>query len=81
MKDINWNPAAFAELAIPNKQKEVIQALAEAYISRETDHTFDDFIVGKGLGLIILLQYGLPILSSRTILIPSPVGLQASARL
>ena len=81
MKDINWNPAAFAELAIPTKKKEVIQALAEAHTSQETDHTFDDFVVGKGLGLIILLQYGLKILSSRTILIPSPVGSQASVRL
>ena len=81
MKDINWNPAAFAELAIPTKQKEVIQALAEAHTSRENDHTFDDFVVGKGLGLIILLQYGLRILSNCTMLIPLPVGSQASARL
>jgi len=62
IKDINWNPAAFAQLAIPAKQKEVIQALAEAHTSRETEHTFDDFVVGKGLGLIILLQYGLQFL-------------------
>ncbi len=55
IKDINWNPAAFAQLAIPAKQKEVIQALAEAHIGRETEYTFDDFVVGKGLGLIILL--------------------------
>ena len=67
IKDINWNPTAFAQLAIPTKQKEVIQALAEAHTSRETEHTFDDFVVGKGLGLIILLQYGLqPHLSNFT---------------
>lgn len=58
IKDIDWNPAAFAQLAIPTEQKEVIQALAEAHTSRETEHTFDDFVAGKGLGLIILLQYG-----------------------
>jgi len=82
IKDINWNPAAFAQLAIPTKQKEVIQALAEAHTSRETDHTFDDFVVGKGLGLIILLQYGLrPHFPNFTVLILLPVGSQASARL
>ncbi len=42
-----------------SKQKEVIQALAEAHTSRGSDHTFDDFVVGKERGLIVLLQYGL----------------------
>lgn len=59
IQDINWNPVAFAQLAIPTKQKEVIQALAEAHTGRETQYRLDDFVVGKGLGLIILLQYGL----------------------
>lgn len=80
IKDIIWNPAAFTELAIPTKKKEVIQALAEAHTSREIDHTFDDFVVGKGLGLIILLQYGLQILFSCIVLILLPVVTQASAR-
>ena len=62
VRDIKWNPTAFAELAIPSEHKDVIQALAEAHISRQIDHTFDDFVVGKGLGLIILLQYGLDLL-------------------
>ncbi len=47
IKDIHWNPAAFAQLAIPSKHKEVIQALAEAYKSRRSRHVFDDFVVGK----------------------------------
>ncbi len=82
IKDINWNPAAFAQLAIPTKKKEVIQALAEAHTSRETEYTFDDFVVGKGLGLIILLQYGLqPRFSNFTELILLQVGSPASARL
>ena len=82
IKDINWNPASFAQLAIPTKQKEVIQALAEAHTSRQTDHTFDDFIIGKGLGLIILLQYGLQsYFSNFTVLMPLPAGSQVSARL
>ena len=43
------------ELVIPTNQMGVIHALAEAHTSRDTDHTFDDFVLGKGLGLIILL--------------------------
>ncbi len=50
---------SFVRLAIPFKKKEVIQALAEAHTGQGSEHTFDDFVVGKGLGLIILLQYGL----------------------
>ncbi|KAL9629107.1 MAG: hypothetical protein Q9164_007019, partial [Protoblastenia rupestris] len=43
--DISWNPAAFAQLAIPSKQKEVIQAHAEAHISRGSNYTFDSFVI------------------------------------
>ena len=57
IKNIDWNPSSFARLALPPEQKEVIQALAEAHTSRASDHEFDDFIVGKGRGLIVLLQY------------------------
>lgn len=53
------------ELVIPTNQMGVIHALAEAHSSRDTDHTFDEFALGKGLGLIILL----PISSS-----PRPIN-------
>ena len=80
IKGITWHPASFARLAIPSKQKEVIQALAEAHTSRGSDHTFDDFVVGKGRGLIVLMQYGLQAFFF-TMLTSVPAGLQASARL
>ena len=82
IKNISWNPAAFAQLSIPSKQKEVIQALAEAHISRGPHHTFDDFVVGKGMGLIILLQYWPPVLFLNIqMLIFLPAGFQASVKL
>jgi hypothetical protein len=34
-----------------------MQALIEAHTSQETEHMLDEFVAGKGLGLIILLQY------------------------
>jgi len=55
--DIEWNPSAFAQLTLPSEQKDVVQALTEAHTKRKHHHVFDDFVVGKGLGLIILLQY------------------------
>ena len=56
--DIVWNPSSFDNLAIPATKKKVITALAKAHISRASDDVIDDFVEGKGQGLITLLQYG-----------------------
>lgn len=56
VEDISWNELAFTKLALPPKQKEIIQAMTEAHINRDEDYVFDDFVLGKGMGLIILLQ-------------------------
>jgi len=56
ISDIVWNPSSFTHLAISPKKKKVILALAEAHTGRTSRNTFDDFIEGKGQGLIILLQ-------------------------
>jgi hypothetical protein len=58
MKDIEWQPAALAHLQIPDKKKNAIQALSEAHMRRASGDGFDDFVVGKGQGLNVLLQYG-----------------------
>jgi hypothetical protein len=55
--DIVWNPSSFDNLAIPTTKKKVITALAKAHISRAPDDVIDDFVEGKGQGLIRLLQY------------------------
>ena len=54
--DISWNPLLFQRLAIPSKQKKLIQALAASHMSRDNRCPFDDFVAGKGHGLIMLLQ-------------------------
>jgi len=56
IQDISWNPAAFENLEIPLKKKKIIQALAETCMAQSSDTAFDDFIAGKGRGIIILLQ-------------------------
>ena len=55
--DIVWNPSSFDNLAIPATKKNVITALAKAHMSRASDDVMDDFVEGKGQGLITLLQY------------------------
>ncbi|KAL8698333.1 MAG: hypothetical protein Q9201_006630 [Fulgogasparrea decipioides] len=55
--EIVWNPSSFDNLAIPATKKKVITALAKAHMSRASDNVIDDFVEGKGQGLITLLQY------------------------
>lgn len=76
VKDIKWNPLSFAQLAIPCKKKEVIQALAEAHTGQGSDHTFDDFVPDDTFAVWPSVQ-----LFNFAMLIPLPVGSQASARL
>ena len=59
--DIEWSSLPFDCLTISNEQKEVIMALAEARAKSdaeadaEADEEFDDFVEGKGQGLVVLL--------------------------
>jgi len=57
VKAIVWNPSSFDNLVIPAAKKKVITALAKAHISRASGDVIDDFVEGKGQGLITLLQY------------------------
>ncbi|OBT82974.1 hypothetical protein VE02_08457 [Pseudogymnoascus sp. 03VT05] len=56
IEDIKWQPAALAHLQIPNKKKKAIQALSVAHMARTSGKRFDDFVVGKGQGLNVLLH-------------------------
>ena len=56
IRDIEWNPASFERLTIPAEKKELIRAVATSHVSREY-RSFDDFVRGKGQGLVMLLQY------------------------
>lgn len=52
---ISWNESLFNQLAIPYKSKKLIEALTMSQSSGKTKYTFDDFVEGKGCGLIMLL--------------------------
>jgi len=50
--DVDWNTDAFANLVLPNDRKHLLQSLVEAH---HKEVGFDDFIKGKGHGLVINL--------------------------
>ncbi|PCH35814.1 nucleoside triphosphate hydrolase protein [Wolfiporia cocos MD-104 SS10] len=53
-----WNDEALSRLVIPSQHKTILRTILESYTSNVVS-TFDDFIIGKGLGLVINL-YGSP---------------------
>ncbi|KAG1879131.1 P-loop containing nucleoside triphosphate hydrolase protein, partial [Suillus subluteus] len=52
--DVSWSLEPFDRLVLDNRHKELIHALVKQHTSR-TSSTFDDFMRGKGKGLIRLL--------------------------
>lgn len=56
VEEVKWNDDAFANLVLPPGRKDLLQSLIE---SHHRELGFDDFIKGKGHGLVINL-YGPP---------------------
>lgn len=52
VEDIVWNDSAFSNLVLPPEKKALIQALVVSH-GKKGRRKFDDFIVGKGQGLVI----------------------------
>ena len=53
---IEWQDDAFDNLVLPTEQKNLIKALIETHgMASDEIGEFDDFIAGKGKGLIINL--------------------------
>lgn len=57
IRDINWKPLPFDDVRIPEEKKKIIRSLTQAFLNRDPDGGFDDFVEGKGRGLNFLLQY------------------------
>ena len=56
IRKVNWNPESFSRLAIRPDKKEVLKGVAISYTNGRSGSNLDDFIQGKGRGLIALLQ-------------------------
>ena len=52
IQPIQWNSEAFENLVLPSNRKELLRTLVEAHTQ---DLGFDDFVSGKGQGLVINL--------------------------
>ena len=52
IEEVEWNGDAFANLVLPSDRKNLLQSLVEAH---HQELGFDDFIKGKGHGLVINL--------------------------
>ena len=54
VEKFEWNDEAFEQLVIPPKHKQVLQTLVESH-NAGSAKKFDDFVSGKGHGLVINL--------------------------
>ena len=52
IQDIEWNEEAFSNLVLPHDHKYLLQSLVQAH---HNEIGFDDFIKGKGHGLVVNL--------------------------
>jgi ATP-dependent 26S proteasome regulatory subunit len=52
IKGIEWNEEAFSNLVLPSSMKTLLQSLVEVH---NAEMVFDDFIKGKGRGLVVNL--------------------------
>lgn len=58
ISDIEWDTGAFDSLVLPEAQKRIVRALVESHSkqSSKKGSGFDDFIKGKGKGLVAVLH-------------------------
>jgi hypothetical protein len=63
IEEIKWSSEPFNCLTLPDRQRETIMAVTAT--SPNLDGEFDDFVNGKGRGIIVLLQYDTPIVIFR----------------
>lgn len=56
IEEITWTTLPFNSLVIPEKKKDILQALVQETAADQAETAFDDVVEGKGQGLIILLQ-------------------------
>ena len=57
IEEIEWSSVPFDSLTLPDEQRETIMAVTETGTSPNPGPEFDDFVDGKGRGIIVLLQY------------------------
>jgi hypothetical protein len=51
---ISWNDSLWNHLAIEPRRKKLTLALTASHSQQTPGHSFDDIVIGKGRGLILL---------------------------
>ena len=72
IEEITWATLPFDSLVIPEKKKDILQALVQETVADQAE-IFDDVIEGKGQGLIVLLQYVISPINRAYLLINQPI--------
>ncbi len=54
VQEVTWNPESFRHLELADETKDLVKSLIHSHILRSA--AFDDFVVGKGTGLILNLH-------------------------
>jgi hypothetical protein len=78
IQDIEWNEDAFNNLVLPHDHKYLLQSLVQAH---HNEISFDDFIKGKGHGLVITNLFGPPGVGELTLLNKSQIFPEFSSEL
>ncbi|KAK0103255.1 hypothetical protein ONS95_005289 [Cadophora gregata] len=55
LRPVQWTEDLFQNLVLPAEEKELLLALAKSHCDAKAN-TFDDFVIGKGRGMVILLD-------------------------
>jgi hypothetical protein len=60
VEEIKWNDLIFDHLALSNNKKEIVRSLVLSFMheAKRDAEPFDDFVKGKGRGLVLNL-YGM----------------------
>ncbi|KAH7398040.1 P-loop containing nucleoside triphosphate hydrolase protein [Cadophora sp. MPI-SDFR-AT-0126] len=55
LRPVQWTEDLFENLVLPAEEKDLLLALAKSHCDAKAN-TFDDFVIGKGRGMVILLD-------------------------
>ncbi|KAH7354677.1 P-loop containing nucleoside triphosphate hydrolase protein [Rhexocercosporidium sp. MPI-PUGE-AT-0058] len=55
LRPVQWTEGLFENLVLPAEEKDLLLALAKSHCDAKAN-TFDDFVIGKGRGMVILLD-------------------------
>ncbi|KAF9064231.1 P-loop containing nucleoside triphosphate hydrolase protein [Rhodocollybia butyracea] len=56
LSPVRWNEDSFDQLVLPLQQKDMVKGLVQSHMKSDKKGGFDDFIKGKGKGMVMVLH-------------------------